>query len=183
MAALDRRIKKTKRAILHAFETLMQEKRFDDITVNDICDQAEISRTTFYHYYIDKYDWLEKVVYDVVIEDFSQVGAPNTSSPEIVIGMLTTAFQNVKRNVQFYSVILKKENSQLFRERFYASLITFFEQKVDSESTPTHEQQMAARFIASATVSIIEWWIYSKFALSPEQLAELAYSIRFGISV
>lgn len=183
MAATDRRIKKTKRAILHAFATLMQEKRFDDITVNDICDQAEISRTTFYHYYIDKYDWLEKVVYDTVIEDFSHVGDPKTRSPEIVIGMLTTAFQNVKRNVSFYAVILKKENSQLFRERIYNSLITHFEQKAGSESTPTHEQQMAARFIASATVSIIEWWIYSNFALSPEQLAELAYTIRFGVAL
>lgn len=48
MATGDRRVKKTKKAISEAFWQLMQTKDFDEITVNDVAQKAEISRTTFF---------------------------------------------------------------------------------------------------------------------------------------
>lgn len=45
---------------------LVRKKKFSNITVTEICDQAEINRRTFYRYYIDKQDLLR----DVYVECF-----------------------------------------------------------------------------------------------------------------
>ena len=62
MQELDRRTRKTRKAISDAFWKLMQEKDFEDITINDITETADIHRATFYLHYQDKYDWLEKSI-------------------------------------------------------------------------------------------------------------------------
>ena len=51
---IDLRVVKTKRNIKSAMVSLLNEKDFHDITVQDILDRALINRSTFYRYYDDK---------------------------------------------------------------------------------------------------------------------------------
>jgi AcrR family transcriptional regulator len=51
---VDRRIERTRKAILDAFFVLVQEVRYDDITVADIVDRAEVSRSAFYAHFAGK---------------------------------------------------------------------------------------------------------------------------------
>lgn len=44
----DLRVQKTYRALMAAFEALMAEETFDDITVNELCARALIRRPTFF---------------------------------------------------------------------------------------------------------------------------------------
>lgn len=60
MSKIDRRILKSREAIKNAVVQLMSEKNFDDITIQDISDQANVSRGTIYLHYVDKYDLLGK---------------------------------------------------------------------------------------------------------------------------
>ena len=48
--------KRTQKAIVDAFNHLISQKRFDDITVVDIVSEADVSKATFYRYFHDKYD-------------------------------------------------------------------------------------------------------------------------------
>lgn len=68
----DRRITKTRQSIRTAFIELLKEKRFADITVQDIADRAMISRSTFYDHYTDKYLLLEQL-YQETVERFMQM--------------------------------------------------------------------------------------------------------------
>lgn len=49
---------RTKREILRAFNELMTQRPIDKISVDDICEAADISRSTFYRQFRDKYDVL-----------------------------------------------------------------------------------------------------------------------------
>ena len=51
---MDLRIEKTYRALLEAFTSLLEEHRYEDITVAMLCDEAMIRRTTFYKHFADK---------------------------------------------------------------------------------------------------------------------------------
>ena len=53
---LDSRVRRTRNALGDALIALMQERPFDDITVQDILDRAPIGRSTFYAHYRDKDD-------------------------------------------------------------------------------------------------------------------------------
>lgn len=54
---MDLRIKKTYRALFDAFTELLEEHRFEDLTVAMLCDRAMIRRTTFYKHFRDKNDY------------------------------------------------------------------------------------------------------------------------------
>ena len=43
----DLRIRKPYKALCDAFVTILEKKRFDDLTVNELCDEAMIRRATF----------------------------------------------------------------------------------------------------------------------------------------
>ena len=52
----------TERAIAECFMSLLNEKTLDKITVKDIVDTCGINRSTFYYYYEDVYDLLNKIL-------------------------------------------------------------------------------------------------------------------------
>lgn len=62
MTKIDRRILKTQEALKAAIIDLMKEKSFDDITIQDLSDRANVSRGTIYLHYMDKYDLLDKLI-------------------------------------------------------------------------------------------------------------------------
>ncbi len=56
---LDPRVKRTRSLILQAFESLLAEKGFESISVQDVTDKAEVNRATFYAHFHDKYELLD----------------------------------------------------------------------------------------------------------------------------
>lgn len=56
---LDPRVKRTRSLILHSFGDLLAEKSFDEISVQDVTERAQINRATFYKHFVDKYALLD----------------------------------------------------------------------------------------------------------------------------
>ena len=50
----DLRVRKTKKALFDAFMSLLAKKPYEDITINELCDAADVRRATFYKHYSDK---------------------------------------------------------------------------------------------------------------------------------
>ncbi len=65
--SVDRRTLKTQRAIRYALAELLQKKELRKITVQEIVDKAEISRVTFYKYYLDIYDLYDKLENEMLL--------------------------------------------------------------------------------------------------------------------
>ena len=54
----DIRITKTKKALSEAFFKMLTTTSLEDITVNDLCDKADVRRATFYKHFRDKSDFI-----------------------------------------------------------------------------------------------------------------------------
>lgn len=62
----DLRIIKTRANIRNSFIELLLEKDFNEITIQNILDQALINRSTFYNHYSDKYDLVEQLITELM---------------------------------------------------------------------------------------------------------------------
>ena len=54
----DRRTRKTRQLLRDTLLTLLKEKRYEDVSVQDIIARADVARSTFYVHYVDKDDLL-----------------------------------------------------------------------------------------------------------------------------
>lgn len=54
----DPRIIRTHNSLMQALQTLLESRSFKGIMVNDLCEEAHVSRAAFYAHFKDKYDLL-----------------------------------------------------------------------------------------------------------------------------
>jgi AcrR family transcriptional regulator len=69
---LDPRVKRTRNLILGAFNSLLAEKAFESISVQDITEKAEINRATFYKHFVDKYALLDYFITRIFMQEIEK---------------------------------------------------------------------------------------------------------------
>ena len=69
---MDRRQRKTRQAIYDAFTTLLEKKNYSNITVQDIIDEADVGRSTFYSHFETKDELLKSLCTEIFNHVFSE---------------------------------------------------------------------------------------------------------------
>ncbi|WP_438492588.1 TetR/AcrR family transcriptional regulator [Paenibacillus sp. IHBB 3054] len=171
MAKIDRRILKTQEALKKAIIELMSEKNFDDITLQDLSDRANISRGTFYLHYMDKYDLLDKLIETHINELRERCEA--AADLDFVSGSLIWT-EYLEDNYSFFSMMLASKGAPYFRNRFVDFLIEEFRNEVDVTKGKNHglNADLTVTFVASAYVGVVEWWFSNEMPISHQALAE-----------
>src|SRR5215216_3293549 len=99
---LDRRTRRTRRALQDALLSLAEEEDFESITVQEITDRADINRATFYQHYRDKdaliSSALDTLFEEVTAEDRAFTDQHMTLSPDVVPTPLVALFKNLDRH-------------------------------------------------------------------------------------
>lgn len=171
MAKVDRRILKTQEAIKNAVIELMAVKNFDDITIQDISDKANVSRGTIYLHYLDKYDLLDKLV-ESHIHELREMCLAGADLDYVSGSPVWTEY--FERNYSFFSLMLASKGAPFFRIRFLDFLIEQFKQEVDVNKGKNQglKDEVIVRFVASAYVGVVEWWFTNEKPIPHQVLAE-----------
>ena len=157
---MDRRIQKTQDAIFEAFVGLMAEKNFEQITINEIADRANVNRGTIYLHYQDKYDLLNQCIETHLNQLFTSC-LPDGDTADLAskASMLRT-FQYLEQHAFFYSTILTNKGTPAFRNRLLAMAIHSLNHQIDiSGINQDINKEILVQYIASAAVGVLEWWI------------------------
>ena len=109
----DLRIQKTYLALQNAFVALLEEKRFDELTVNELCDRAMIRRTTFYKHFGDKYEYFAFYIREMVSTFRDQL------PPDVMDGEAAAYFLQMSQELlRFWhmheKMVRNIENSSMF---------------------------------------------------------------------
>ena len=109
----DLRIQKTYLALQNAFVALLEEKRFEELTVNELCDRAMIRRTTFYKHFGDKYEYFAFYIREVVSTFRDQL------PPDVMDGEAAAYFLQMSQELlRFWhmheKMVRNIENSSMF---------------------------------------------------------------------
>ena len=73
---MDLRIEKTKNCIINAFIELRSRKELEKITVKELCEKAQVNKSTFYTHYHDIYDLSEQLENDLVTSLMEELNHP-----------------------------------------------------------------------------------------------------------
>ncbi|GGI96483.1 TetR family transcriptional regulator [Alicyclobacillus cellulosilyticus] len=168
---VDRRVLKSREAIKQAVLELMSEKSFDDITVQDIADRANVNRGTIYLHYADKFDLLDKLI-EEHIEEMRSIA--EWACDLDWIEATRVFFEYFEQHHRFFSTMLASKAAPSFRARFLSYLIESFRAELTKEGggDPRIDQEVMLRFVATAYVGVVEWWITSGMPHPPAYMAE-----------
>ncbi|TGA96908.1 TetR/AcrR family transcriptional regulator [Sporolactobacillus shoreae] len=180
----DRRIRRTKAAINRAFLELLQEKSFNQITINDIAERADVNRGTIYLHYTDKYDLLDQciagnldtidhMIYSSVFNFIENKADVNES-----IEALKSLFIYFEEHALFFSSMLACHKTSAFRDRMLQIFTSAIQKKLDRQGiNQGQDKQITTQFIASAFVGTLEWWILNQMPHSPQYMAEQVWTL------
>ncbi|GIP45717.1 TetR family transcriptional regulator [Paenibacillus sp. J45TS6] len=172
MTKVDRRITKSQEAIKKAVIELMSNKNFDDITIQDIADRANVNRGTIYLHYSDKYDLLDKIIE----EHINKLRVMCESAAELDLDFVESNvgwFEYFESNYTFFSTLLASTKASSFRTRFQALLIEEMKNDIDTTKAINRElnEEVILQFIVTSFVGIVEWWIKEGMPYPPRVIA------------
>lgn len=172
MAKVDRRILKTQESLKRAVIELMAEKNFDDITIQDIADQANVNRGTIYLHYQDKYDLLDQIMENQI----NELKEMDSWACELEwADALIPYFEYFEKNYLFFSTMLASKGApSSFRTRLLASFMEGFKGEIDKESGKNADfiEDVMLQYAGTAYVGVIEWWIRNGMPHSPKVMAK-----------
>lgn len=173
----DVRVQRTRKLLQRALIDLTVKMGFAAVTVRDICNRAMVNRSTFYRYYLDKYDLLNQYMAEVqaATSDAASLAEVSMSAaPKSVPAGLLVLVKHVEANADFYRVMLGRNGDPAFIERFrqfsearYRYLFSQHESAADD----TAPVDMKLAYISYAGVGAMLWWLENDQPCSAEQLA------------
>lgn len=171
---LDRRIVKSREAINKAFMELFLAKPFEQITVNDIADKANVNRGTVYLHYSDKYELLDKSIENHMGELLSFCNLHDIGpEPTFQTPVFNRIFRYFEENFPFFETLFAGQRSFVFRDRLQAFLAESVERKLDAKSGSAQmDNEIKAQFLASSFTGVVEWWIRRRMPHPPSHMAE-----------
>jgi len=171
MPKLDRRIAKSQVAIKNAVIELMSEKSFDDITIQDIADRADVNRGTIYLHYTDKYDLLDKMIEEHMdnLRELCQSASEMTFQEGNYVW-----YEYFERNYLFFSTMLASKGAPSFRSRFLDLVVEETKSEVDTTEGKNQglSEDVILQFFGSAVVGAVEWWFKNGMPLPARVMAE-----------
>ena len=160
---MDRRQQKTKIAIHQAMTTLLKKKKFEALTVQDIIDEANIGRSTFYSHFETKEELLEEICREMFAHVFSKGRKGFANRLTHILYHLQDHKENIK-------AIMYGETEKLFTSYFRDYLEqTFCDDLVAHSEVP---KAFAIQFFTGSFCETIKWWINSDMQMPPEEVVE-----------
>lgn len=180
---MDRRQQKTRKAIFKAFSSLLEKKRYGHITVQEIIDEANIGRSTFYAHFATKDELLKTLCTDIFNHVFSEKlmseKTHDFSGPNYGLkGKITHLLYHLKDNEKNIVGILSCESGELFMEYFKDYLAQMFS-KYLNETKVNAPKDFVINHLVGSFAETVKWWMKNKMKYTPEEIAGYYLEVSF----
>ena len=176
----DRRVRRTKKLLTQALTQLLQEKQINEITVKELTDLADMNRGTFYLYYKDIFDMLEKIedglfeALDGIVSLHEHDDVSHQTTP-----ILLDLFHFIEENQEMCRVLLSPHGDMNFlhrlnevvREKCLKAWPDIRKEKGEADFDYHYS------FVVFGCAGIIRAWVNRNCPESAEIMAEMAYGM------
>jgi AcrR family transcriptional regulator len=167
----DRRIAKTRNSLALALFTLMPQRDWDDISVQDICDAANVARSSFYAHFESKTALLDLTIARSLERSREARQLHNGTSD-----LLAWIIDHVTQNRNLFNRVARGSGTQTIMSRFKASLCAELADELRRSGASAPEMQ--AHFILGGTFdALIAWsrtWKTSQLPMAKADILAMA---------
>ena len=154
----DRRIVRTRRALLAALNELVLSQSYASIRVEDILRRAGIGRSTFYQHFDGKDDLLTQAMSGLL--DVLADSVETNANPRLM-----EILEHFWENRRFAGAILSGDAGALVHERLRLRMLERL-----STRLPLGEARIRARAVSSGQLAVLRAWLTGAEPATVEQL-------------
>lgn len=182
--AIDRRAARTRKALHQALLTLMLRKGYEALSMQDIIEEADVGRSTFYAHFTGKEDLLRSG-FQLLREELkeAQSALPGTAGAphDDPLSFSTAMFEHAARYADHYRTMIGGRGGAVTENEIRLIL----SEMVRQELPPTlHDDTMprdfVVQFIVGAFLTTLHWWFERKAGLPPSQVDSMFRSLVLG---
>jgi AcrR family transcriptional regulator len=181
VGSMDRRVARTRNLLQQALFKLTVEKGYSAVTVEDICREANVGRSTFYTHYPDK-DRLRKAVIDEHIKTSQERGSERHSQRSAGgFSFSAPAFEHAHATRQIHRALVGEKKHDVPEE-----IRDWISDQVRNElaSMQVGDEDgarltIATCFIVGAFFEVMHWWLAEDKNISPEEIDQIFRQLSF----
>jgi len=173
----DRRIQRTRRLLRDALFTLIVERGYEMITVEEITERANVGRATFYAHYKDKEDLLLSSLEEIFYETAATIGP--ISEETFQAGEkppAQLAFEHMAQHHQLYRVLLNERGAAVISLRILELLANISRRYTVGQLDVARSLlplELLAYHLAGSLFALLMWWLNNDMPYSPEHMAKI----------
>lgn len=184
----DRRVRKSKESLKKGLIELMNEKSVNNITVKELVHVADLNRSTFYNYYYDIPDMLEKLEAEIYNEFLSILelhitkdGLANDIDKEIR-EFLADMCDVIRENAEFCKCIFSQNGDISFLFKLEELVENHIKDQLrESFDGKVNHLAYVYSFVKSGYNGILKSWMDGGCVESSQEIAALTYDLIRGV--
>lgn len=171
----DRRVKYTKKVLKESLIGFLSQKPISRISVKEICESADINRTTYYSHYTDQFDQLKQIESEFILGIGSSLSGFKHDLPEgDIVKTVEKILDYITENKQLCVVLLGENGDMFFQEKLITIIGGYvLKEWLEKPGLDTESAKFIFRFIATGCIGVIFKWISSGNEKSSHYMAEL----------
>jgi AcrR family transcriptional regulator len=173
---LDRRVRRTRRALREALVTLIAERGYEKVTVQDVLDRADVGRSTFYAHYRDKDDLFGACFDDLRTGLERDLAATAGGAPHDPIRPLGVVFEHAYRNRAVYQALCGRSGETTGTRHLHRLILD----ELRAHLSPAGLRlpvDVVVEYLAGALLGVLVWWVRQGFPQPPAEIARICQSM------
>lgn len=181
----DRRVSRTRAMLQQGFCTLLRRKRYEAITVDDICSAANVGRSTFYAHYKSKDDLkrsgLAESLHGAVIERQkaarANAGAVRAAPFDFSLGV----FEHARDHLDHYRTLAGGRGGAVALAKVRQMVMRLVRDELalasTRDSTDEFEGEAAVQYVVGGCMALLTWWLDNGAKLPPRQIDAIFHDL------
>ena len=175
----NRKTKYTKMVIQDSLIGLMKEKSISKITIKEICEHADINRTTFYAHYTDQYQLLNSIEEETLswVKEII-AGFSGKTDKKDFISNIEKVFEYLIENRNHIQILMSEQGDIAFQRDL---LSVIYEQcgiwLVNDSNADAGKSELYFVFLVSGSVGLIQHWLKTGLNETAGEMSEIIYDM------
>ena len=150
----DRRISMTKRMLKDTLTEMLTEKDIYHISIRELCERADVNRTTFYKHYGNQFDLLDDMESDLLHLIEKTIAEDKKHSANTIEQLLIF----IEKDIEFVSLLLNSNVDPEFPQKLFSLAIV--ESSVEDMVANVEKKEYEYIYIASCFGEHTRWFVY-----------------------